>query len=349
MEKNELRAVIKYLCLKKMSTKEIHLDIQQTIGTNAVPYSTVAYWVAEFKRGRANCEDDPRSGRPSTSVTDENVARIEKLVLEDRRISIQQLAEILHISFGCVQSILTDVLGFKKVSARWVPRMLSEVIKEQRVEVSKRNLEIIERDPDTFYRRFVTMDETWLHHFDPETKKQSMAWKRPSSPPVKKFRVFPTAGKIMASVFWDAEGILFIDYLPKGKTITGAYYTELIPKVRQAIIEKRRGKWSSGVLFHHDNASAHRSQLALAAIRQAGFKLLDHPPYSPDLAPSDFHLFPKLKENIRGIKFRDDDAVVGAVEEFFETQGKSFFYDGIKKIEKRYLKCIELQGDYVEK
>ena len=98
----------------------------------------------------------------------------------------------------------------------------------------------------------------------------------------------------MASVFWDSEGILFIDYLPKGQTITGSYYANLIPKLREAIKEKL------GVLFLQYNAPPHRSEVALTAIRSAGFEVLDHPPYSPDLAPSDFQLFPKLKDHIRG-------------------------------------------------
>lgn len=254
MEKIELRAVIKYLCLKKMSTREFFLDIQQTLGDDALPYSTVAYWVADFKRGRSSCEDDQRSGRPSCSVTEEDVKKFENLVLEDRRITIKQLAEILKISFGSIQSILTDSLGFRKVSARWVPRMLTDENKRRRLEISKRNLEMLQRDPDQFCRRVVTMVETWVHHFDPETKRQSMSWKRPSSPPIKKFRVAPTAGKVMASVFWDSEGILLIDYLPKGQTITGPYYAGLIPKVRDAVKNKRRGKLTRGVLFLHDNA-----------------------------------------------------------------------------------------------
>lgn len=86
----------------------------------------------------------------------------------------------------------------------------------------------------------------------------------------------------MASVFWDSEGILFIDYLPKGQTITGSYYANLIPKLREAIKEKRRGKLSLGVLFLQDNAPPHRWEVALTAIRSAGFEVLDHPPYSPD-------------------------------------------------------------------
>lgn len=82
MEKSELR-VTKYLWLKIMSTNVIFLDIPQTLEDDALPYSTVAYFVAKFKRGRLSCEDDPHSGPPSASLMEENVEEVEKLVLED--------------------------------------------------------------------------------------------------------------------------------------------------------------------------------------------------------------------------------------------------------------------------
>ena len=68
------------------------------------------------------------------------------------------------------------------------------------------------------------MDETWAHHFDPETKQQSKQWKHVTSPTPVKFRKIDSAGKVMASVFWDSEGVLMIDYLQRGKTVTGVYY-----------------------------------------------------------------------------------------------------------------------------
>jgi len=91
-----------------------------------------------------------------------------------------------------------------------------------------------------------------------------------------------SAGKVMASVFWDSEGVLMIDYLERGKTVTGVYYAELIRKIRSAIKEKRRGKLSHGVLLHQDIAPAHTSAVAMATIRECGFELLSQPPYSPD-------------------------------------------------------------------
>ena len=100
----------------------------------------------------------------------------------------------------------------------------------------------------------------------------------------------------MASVFWNADGILLIDYLQKGQTINSTYYAPLLRKLQEKIKIKRRGKLTKGVLFHQDNAPVHKPVIAMAAIHDCGFKLIEHPPYSPDLAPSDFHLFPKLKQ-----------------------------------------------------
>lgn len=107
----------------------------------------------------------------------------------------------------------------------------------------------------------------------------------------------------------------WIPYLSHGTTITGSVYAEW-KKKRWQIREKRRGKLRIIVLFHQDNAPAHKSRVAMAAIKDAGFELVEHPPYSPNLAQSDFYLFPRLKEYIKGQKFDDDDAVVAAIQGF---------------------------------
>jgi histone-lysine N-methyltransferase SETMAR len=85
------------------------------------------------------------------------------------------------------------------------------------------------------------MDETWIHHYTPESKQQSKEWTEVSCCAPKKTRSVPSAGKVMAPVFWDAEGILFIDYLKKGKTITGKYYSNLLTRLDEKICGKRHG------------------------------------------------------------------------------------------------------------
>jgi len=86
------------------------------------------------------------------------------------------------------------------------------------------------------------MDETWLYHYDPETKQQSMEWRHNVSPRSQKFRVQKSAGKVLASIFWDQDSILLIDYLPKGQTINAEYYSSLLVQLKDIFKEKRSGK-----------------------------------------------------------------------------------------------------------
>ena len=193
------------------------------------------------------------------------------------------------------------------------------------------------------------MDETWVHHFTPEAKQQSKQWKHPGLPPPNKIKTVPSAGKVMALVFWDADGILLIDYLQKQQMISCTYYASLLTQLRKKIKIKCCGKLTKGVLFHHDNAPVHKSVIAMPAIHDCGLKLIEHPPYSPDLAPSDFHLFPKLKTAISGTHFQSDDDVIHAVDDFLNGQEKNFFKSGIEALKHRWQKYIDTEGDYVEK
>ena len=92
--------------------------------------------------------------------------------------------------------------------------------------------------------RLVTMNETWLYHYDPETKQQSIEWRHSGSSRPKSLRVQKSAGKVLASIFWDQDGILLIEYLPKGQTINAEYYLSLLVQLKDILKEKRRGSRS---------------------------------------------------------------------------------------------------------
>ena len=164
-------------------------------------------WVAEFKRGRQSLEDDPRPGRTVTVATPEMVNKVHDIVTTDRRVTERYIASTVEISQERVHSILTEDLEMRKLSAHWVPRLLTVDQKHTRRTLSCTNLNLFEEDLANFLKRFVTMDETWVNHFTPEAKQQSKQWKHPGSPPSKKAKTVPSAGKPMASVFWDADGI----------------------------------------------------------------------------------------------------------------------------------------------
>jgi histone-lysine N-methyltransferase SETMAR len=120
-----------------------------------------------------------------------------------------------------------------------------------------------------------------------------------------------TLEKFSPRFFWDQDGILLIDYRPKDQTINAEYYTSLLVKLKDILKEKRRGKITKVVLFLHDNGPSHRALATQKKLAYLDFQYLDHPPYSPDLAPSDYHLFSGLKKQLQreGYCFRGD--VVG--------------------------------------
>ena len=166
-----------------------------------------------------------------------------------------------------------------------MPRLLTVDQKRIWTLISRDCLDRFQQNSTNFLRRFITSDETWVHHYTPETKQQSKQWKHADSPPPKKAKSVLSAGKVMASIFWDAKGILLIDYLPKGQTITGEYYSNLLDQLQQAIEEKRPGLTKKKIILHQNNARPHTSLLSMTKIRQLKYDLLPHPPYSPDLAP----------------------------------------------------------------
>ena len=105
----------------------------------------------------------------------------------------------------------------------------------------------------------MTIEETWVHHFQPETKLQLKQWKHLDYPPPKEAKTGMSAGNVMASIFWDAEGMLLVDYLDKGHTITRAYYANILRQLWEKIKQIQCGQLTRGVLFHQDNALAHTS------------------------------------------------------------------------------------------
>lgn len=347
--KLEQRAVIKFLTNEQVPATEIHDRLQKQYGDDVLSYRAVTYWASQFRRGRVSVRDDERSGRPVDVTTEENVAKVEKLVMENRRVKISELQEETGLSYGTVSHVLHDQLHLSKVCARWVPRMLTVFDKEIRVDTSKEILSYFEEDEEGFIGSLVTGDETFVHHYDPESKEESKQWKHSGSPTPIKFRSTPSAGKILATIFWDCEGVLMIDYLSHRATITGDYYANLLVKLREEIKKKRRGKISKRIRLLHDNAAPHRSKVALTAIKDCGFELLSHPPYSPDLAPSDYFLFPDLKKHLRGQRFANDSDVMFAVNEYFASCSKSYFFNGLKCLKERVMKCVKLNGNYVEK
>ena len=117
------------------------------------------------------------------------------------------------------------------------------------------------------------MDETWIHHFTPKSNQQSVEWtvvgeSRPNQP-----KTQTSAGKVFTSVFWDTQGIWFIDYPEKGRTIKSEYYMALLVRLKEEIAQNRPQMKKKKVLFHQDNAQCHKSIATMAKLYELHFEL----------------------------------------------------------------------------
>ena len=195
----------------------------------------------------------------------------------------------------------------------------------------------------------MTVDETWVHYYEPENKAQSRQWVGPGSPRPKEVQD--------ATICWQGNGhsILgrkrhyYVGLFTQEKYNNWSVLCKLVRPAENRHREKRRGKFSKGVLLQQDNARLHTCKVAMDAVERNGYELIPHPAYSPDRAPSDFFLFPNLKKDIRGLHFRSDEEVVTAVEEWVNGKDPDFFSSGLMALEHRWSKCITLEGNYIEK
>ncbi|KAI6655725.1 Histone-lysine N-methyltransferase SETMAR [Oopsacas minuta] len=205
-----------------------------------------------------------------------------------------------------------------------VPKLLSESQRIERVRVCRQLLRISKKEP-RFFDRLVTGDETWLHFYEPKTSLQTSQWKR-------RHEATPIRPRAVASAV----------------TINTEYYVQVLKKLREAIKSKRRGKLSSHVLLQHDNAPAHTSRRTLDEIQHLAFELLPYPPYSPDLAPSNYWLFSEMKRPLRGKRFSDFEHLRPAVNSWIQGTPEKFFTTGINKLPSNWKKCIEVKGEFIE-
>ena len=344
----EQRINLKFLIRLGKTPTETFSLLQEVYRDATMSRTRVFEWHKRFREGREDVEDDPRSGRPTTSRTNKNVERVREKVRSDRRLTVRMIADKLNMNSERVWRIITEDLGMRKVCVKVVPRLLNDGQKENCVQVCQDILKQLEITPDLL-SRVVTSDESWIFKYDPLTKRQSLEWKSASSPRPKKARLFKSKIKVMLIVFFDVHGIVHLKFLPQGQTINQNVYKDILRRLMHSVREKRRELWETkSWLLHHDNAPAHNALSIQQFLAENNIAVLEQPPYSPDLAPCDFFLFPKLKRVIKGTRFQDSKAITTAVTKKLRAIPMESFQKCIEAWRQRLEKCILAQGDYFE-
>lgn len=346
--KFEIRSNIKFCYKLGKSANETLEMIQKVHGDGAVTLRTVFRWFASFKEGREEIEDDSRSGRPKEGRSEQHIQMVADILKNDRRMTTRLLEGMTGIPRSTINRILVEDLRLKKVCARFVPHQLTDDQMTSRVDHSLDMQETGENDRN-FAGSIVTGDETWCFQYEPSTKRDSSEWVGAGDPRPKKSRLQQSRVKTLLTVFFDSKGIIHQEFTPQGQTVTGQYYlgvlTRLLARINRVRPEyKEQGSWS----LLHDNAPAHKCKIVRAFLAKRGVVVLDHPPYSPDLAPADFWLFPKLKLAMKGERYSSIKDIQDAVTDILKGVPKEGFPGCFHSLFRRFQRCINEKGSYFE-
>ena len=149
--------------------------------------------------------------------------------------------------------------------------------------------------------------------------------------------------------FFDCTGMIYMHWVSTRQTVNKEYYVEVLREFRKRFCRKRPALFKSDQWhFHQDNAPVHNSILVTDYLTKMGIKTLPHSPYSPDLAPCDFCLFPKPMEKLRGCRYETIEEMKEAVTKVIDTLTQEDFHGAFQKLLERYNKCIVAGGDNFE-
>ena len=182
--------------------------------------------------------DDERCGRSNQVRTPELIGQIKNIMDKDRRASIETISVQFNVSGGTVHTIIREELKMRKIWKKFVSRVFREDQKERRCYDSREMVELINRDP-TVLDAQVTCDESWIYCYEPETKRQSFQWKHAVSPRPKKATQSKSTHKLLMIPFFDSTGMIYLQWLPTGQTVTKEYYVEVLREFRKRFLGKR--------------------------------------------------------------------------------------------------------------
>ena len=342
----EQRMAIKFCVKLGKTAAETVPMIKTAFKQDALSDRQVFRWHKVFLEGREEVEDEARAGRPSTITTDDNVTRVKELLNTDRRLSVRLLSELLDIPKTTVHDIVTNNLNMRKVCAKMVPKVLTDDQKLRRVETCQENLDMCERDPE-FLNNVITGDESWVFEYDPETKRQSSEWHTSLSPRPKKARMSRSKIKTMLIVFFDIKGLVHHEFVPPGTTVNAKFYVEVLKRLKRRV-QRVRPDIAKDWKLHHDNAPSHSSFLVTNFLAKAGVPTIPQPPYSPDVAPPDFFLFPRLKGPMKGKHFESIEGIQAACTAALKDIPEEAYSGAFDAWKTRWSRCVNAGGAYFE-
>lgn len=334
-EKGTFRHFLLYEFLLGHTAAAAHRNLSVVFGDTIPCERQCAKWFLKFRKGEFSIEDEPHTGRPPELNDDDLVA----LLASNTRQSTRELASTLGCDHSTVVRHLAK-LDFVQKLGQLVPHRLTQDQKLNRVTICSSLLS--RRRTFDWLKQLVTGDEKWALYVN-HTRKRQWLPRHATPEPDPKDELHPK--KVLLSVFWDYRGIIWWELLPAGTTINAKVYSSQLQKLAEVHQQVRPER--DKVVLLHDNARPHVAKLTKKKLKQLDWEVVPHAAYSPDLAPSDYHLFQALAHFLSDKSFDDFDGLKSGIETFFKSLSPEFFAKGIFELPERWSTVIDTDGDYI--
>ncbi|CAO4381978.1 unnamed protein product [Caenorhabditis nigoni] len=313
----------------------ILMYINQREKAESTFWNLVYEWFARFKNGDESLDDHEHGSRPQTVDND----LLKQTIESDPRQTVRELAQQFGCSHGTIANHL-HAIGKTNRCGKWTPHELTDANKSTRVATAGILLSRAKRSG--FLDSIVTGDEKWIR-YDNTTKKRE--WLSVGEHPKPTPKPDLHGKKVMLCVWWNSEGVVYFEILDSCQTVTADLYRHQLDHVDEAL--RRKGVDTTTTKLLHDNARPHVAKITSQKIDELGWEVLPHAPYSPDTAPSDFHLFRSMQHSLAEKHFKNHDEIKKWVDEYFASQPAQFFHSGIHSLRARWQRVIDADGEYI--
>ena len=337
----DFKSITIFLHEKGLKPHEIQSEIDSVFGKNSYSYQAITKTLRKISF---------TPSQPDNEKIDENFVYQQKISIIQKTLedfpfsSLKQIAEETNIPKTTVYRIVRKELGYVLKHLKWIPHCLTSSQKLCRIRLSKNLFPVLQEADRTNYQLFMTGDESWFYlTTDHETQ-----WLPLSKIPSKRAKKMIGSKKYMLTIFWNPKGFQLVKILPDDTTFNDDYFiTEILEPIFEmtADLIKESGK---KMILHFDNARPHVSKKVLEYMDSHGMDRAPQPPYSPDIAPSDFYLFGYVKGLLAGRTFQSADELLSAVTEILNEISEKTLLRVFKEWEERLNQVIILNGDYIE-
>ena len=341
--REEVRKLIFYCWKRGLNASKVSLEIKLILGDGVTSKRTCRDWIKKFEIGDFSTSDQMRSGRPSRGDLNDKI--IDELA-DNKHASSRELADTIRVSHVSIWRHLV-AMGKQYLHNRWVPHKLSDENKTFRINICT---DLIKMNQEaSFLNSTITCDECWVY-WENECYRRKRSWQGAGDMPVAvPQRTSMTKRKHLATVFWDSKGLLLLDAMPPNQSMNAQYYCDLLDKLKIEVQRKRRRLNDTGyhrIHFLHDNARPHVAAITRSKLEKLSLTVLPHPPYSPDIAPSDFYLFSPMKTALKGKNFASEIEIQTVLQHWFDSKPPAFFQRAFSLLPDRWQKIIDNEGVY---